>query len=991
MGKNSNHITNRGSEWHRWEPHIHSPGTLLEDHYGSESWEAYLTALETASPTLFAIGVTDYCITRSYERLRAEKDKGRLPDCELLFPNIELRLNTGTVKGNFVNIHLLVSPDDPNHLVELNRFLSHLSFSAHEDSFACTPSDLIRLGRRSNTELKDDEAALCYGATQFKVSRENLLHAYRTIGWARENILIAVAGNADGTSGVKEAADTTLREEIEKAAHAIFASSPKQRDFWLGRTAGASLQHLKDRYGGAKPCLWGCDAHELARVGKPDEDRFCWIKGKPTFDALYQAFIDPERAYVGPTPPNWAAASQIIDRLLIKNAPWILTPTVVLNQGLVAIIGARGSGKTALVDMIAAGCDSYVESNVRPSFLARAREHLSGSVGILHWRSGQDPSAVELDEPVNRATDSYPRARYLSQQFVEELCSHEGMPALIKEIERVIFEAHPTLDRDGAIDFAELLYRRANVYRDARARDEDALASLSDQIGVELEKHKLIPILEAQIADREKQISRYQNDRKALLPTSNNHVSQQLERLVTAAEKIRGYLRSFTGQQALLDGLRNEIQDLRQNRAPRTLRLLQERNQALRIGQEEWNRFLLQYSGDVDTTVSAKSEAIEQNIKGWKGVPPTNPVDSSGAFLGVGDDAEKMPLAILEAEISRLEKIVTTNKEMASKLSAISKRIAEETAAVEGLKERLADCREAEARVDALVAEREKSYVRVFQAVLGEQKVLNELYAPLMVKLAAAGGTLAKLSFTVSRTVDVDQWAKRGEDDLFDLRGGPFKGIGSLKKVAEATLGEAWRTGSAEEAAAAMAEFRDEYQSILLERAPYPKTDQANYRPWARRFAQWLYSTRHISIEYGIQYDGVDIRKLSPGTRGIVLILVYLALDDADDRPLIIDQPEENLDPKSIYDELVPLFEVAKRKRQVIIVTHNANLVINTDADQIIIAEAGTHAGHGLPPISYRSGGLDEEPVRKQVCDILEGGEAAFRDRARRLRLALNR
>jgi hypothetical protein len=47
-----------------------------------------------------------------------------------------------------------------------------------------------------------------------------------------------------------------------------------------------------------------------------------------------------------------------------------------------------------------------------------------------------------------------------------------------------------------------------------------------------------------------------------------------------------------------------------------------------------------------------------------------------------------------------------------------------------------------------------------------------------------------------------------------------------------------------------------------------------------------------------------------------VLVLLYLALDDPDDRPLIIDQPEENLDPKSIYDELVPLFQAAKRRRR---------------------------------------------------------------------------
>lgn len=125
--------------------------------------------------------------------------------------------------------------------------------------------------------------------------------------------------------------------------------------------------------------------------------------------------------------------------------------------------------------------------------------------------------------------------------------------------------------------------------------------------------------------------------------------------------------------------------------------------------------------------------------------------------------------------------------------------------------------------------------------------------------------------------------------------------------------------------------------------------------------------------------------------RRIVLLLLYLALDEADHRPLIIDQPEENLDPKSIFDELVSLFIAAKAKRQVIMVTHNANLVINTDADQIIVATAGTYTPGELPPITYTSGGLEDAEMRRQVCDILEGGEAAFKERARRLRVRLER
>ena len=72
-------------------------------------------------------------------------------------------------------------------------------------------------------------------------------------------------------------------------------------------------------------------------------------------------------------------------------------------------------------------------------------------------------------------------------------------------------------------------------------------------------------------------------------------------------------------------------------------------------------------------------------------------------------------------------------------------------------------------------------------------------------------------------------------------------------------------------------------------------------------------------------------------------------------------------------------------------VTHNANLpVVNTDADQIILAEVGTSNGQSLPPITYRSGSLDQRETRRFVRQVLEGGEQAFLDRARRLRIALS-
>jgi hypothetical protein len=139
-------------------------------------------------PAIRAIGVTDYYSTETYERVGEAKRNGRLMDCRLIFPNIEMRLGVGTVKGKWVNIHLLVSPEDPNHLVELKRVLARLTFKAHEDPYCCNKDDLIRLGQRFDPKLRDPAAALQRGSEQFKVSFDNLRKAFTESSWARENI-----------------------------------------------------------------------------------------------------------------------------------------------------------------------------------------------------------------------------------------------------------------------------------------------------------------------------------------------------------------------------------------------------------------------------------------------------------------------------------------------------------------------------------------------------------------------------------------------------------------------------------------------------------------------------------------------------------------------------------------------------------------------------------------------------------------------------------
>ena len=276
--------------------------------------------IESKTPLIRALAVTDYYLIDLYEQVLQHKGDGRLPHVDLIFPNIEMRLDVAA-KSGFVNIHLLVSPENPNHIEELGRFLRRLHFQAHKDPFNCTRDDLIRLGKFTNSAKSDESSALREGATQFKVNFARLRAIYDDSAWAKENILIAVAGGSgDGTSGIRAAADATVRQEIERFADIIFAGSSAQREFWLGQR-DVSEADLRKRYRGLKPCLHGSDAHDEEHVGEPFEDRYTWIKGRPTFDTLRQACIEPAgRVYIGPKPPSTAMPSQVISCIQVQNA-----------------------------------------------------------------------------------------------------------------------------------------------------------------------------------------------------------------------------------------------------------------------------------------------------------------------------------------------------------------------------------------------------------------------------------------------------------------------------------------------------------------------------------------------------------------------------------------------------------------------------------------------------------------------------------------------
>ena len=141
---------------------------------------------------------------------------------------------------------------------------------------------------------------------------------------------------------------------------------------------------------------------------------------------------------------------------------------------------------------------------------------------------------------------------------------------------------------------------------------------------------------------------------------------------------------------------------------------------------------------------------------------------------------------------------------------------------------------------------------------------------------------------------------------------------------------------------------------------------------------------------YRVSMDGDSIDGMSPGKKALVLLKLLINL--AESRcPILIDQPEDDLDNRSVFEELIPFIKTKKLQRQIIIVTHNANVVLGGDAEEIIVAnQNGKNTPNKAAKFEYRSGSIEEDRaiddscilnergIQQHICDILEGGEKAF-------------
>jgi DNA repair exonuclease SbcCD ATPase subunit len=483
--------------------------------------------------------------------------------------------------------------------------------------------------------------------------------------------------------------------------------------------------------------------------------------------------------------------------------------------------------------------------------------------------------------------------------------------------------------------------------------------------------------------DRDEQVKQIERDRKelaSLLPKGNEQRAKRLSEVEQAYNQVRAKIEVLRLRRKRLEDLANEVVHIRTSSEPARFSSMRQRFSELPLSEADWQKLSMGFVGNVDALLKTATETTDASIIILSDGDPQIPFDRSKQAL------DAWPLKDLKNEKEAVTKEVGIDTQKQRKYGELLRAVEQMEGTLRRLRAEIENAQGAQTRRQEQSKLRLTNYTSIFNTLIEEQEVLEGLYSPLRSQLADARGALTKLQFVVERRVDLDTWVQDGER-LLDLRKATeFQGHGALNEKALQLLVPFWAKGTAEQVAAAIDGFTKKFHGELLKARP-TGPDEAKHRNWLHSLADWLYGTRHIQVQYGIQYDGVAIEQLSPGTRGIVLLLLYLAVDRQDLRPLIVDQPEENLDPHSVFRELVPHFREARKRRQVILVTHNANLVVNTDADQVIVATSVQAADGGLPHISYNSGSLENSDIRRAVCEILEGGERAFLERARRYRL----
>ena len=427
--------------------------------------------------------------------------------------------------------------------------------------------------------------------------------------------------------------------------------------------------------------------------------------------------------------------------------------------------------------------------------------------------------------------------RYLSQQFVEQLCSAQGLAVeLRQEIERVIFES--TEKRLNTKSFEEL----ANLYLEpiwkVRTSTRESIKDISGKIITEDALLHKLPKLKTNQKELVSKIDKTKNDMQALMPKGNELRAKCLGEIESAVAAMNAVIEQKQRTLLKISDLSKEVIRLRQIYLPEQLQKLKSTYQESGLTSSDWTAFSLGFNGDVDAILDRAKMSLDAEIHIMTKGDSAHPIDFSTALFS------KWPLEALKAERKKLNDEIGIDKEKQRRYDNLQRNLKNDEASLGRLKSEIENSSGAETRRKASTELRKSLYQDVFQSYLNERSVLSQLYEPLQAALVDGRGSLGRLRFAVTRYVDLNLWVENGEKH-FDLRKeSAIRLHGGLRRQAEKGLVPAWKTGTSETVAAAMLTFIGEMFEEFKKAMPatahrIPKTDIQIIRRWIEEGAKW--------------------------------------------------------------------------------------------------------------------------------------------------------
>ena len=940
----------RGSEWHIWDFHVHTPYSRLNNGFGfdptrddsEEKFDEYVKTLFTKAvhKGIVAIGITDYFFIDGYKRIKQEylsksdKMKSLFPEDELreqvmkifVFPNIEFRLDTFVgKKSHSVNYHVLFSDDVSVTAIEEN-FLHQVKIPCDSDvSGLLTRDNVEKIGREyAINEPNEGHDYFKIGLEKISVNHQKIRDILKESVIPRNKYFISIPVDEDLSEISWGGRDALIRKILYKQCDMFMAPNEKTREWALGK--GGREQKQNEEFGGLKPCIWGSDAHSYEELFSPAKDRFCWIKAEPTFEGLRQIICEPaERVRIQSTKPESKNEHQIIDHVIFKS-PQIISTPIYLNEGLNAIIGGKSTGKSIFLRNIARQLDS-TQVDERESLVSLEREKMDVDDVEVYWKDGVSDKRKIIYIPqswLNRVIDDDSGDSQLNNMLEDLLLQQDEIAKAHIHLKARIAEI-TTETRKNIIDYVA-----------AREKVQDCEKKLRETGGSEAYRATIERLessrqsFSAEMKITEEQLKKYIELEKSIAEKENT-----LQNIAQEDEKLSVEVAPFV----IVPGFTAFVND----------------------NEPKYNFDGMQITGEQLKRIV--DQMNEQISKTWLSAIPSLKEKLDQEEKDICDE-----LSPLQEEYQKLKELISRNDEI--------KKIESQ---LEGEKIKLKEV------VDVEEAKKENEFKTdaLKQKILGSRQSIRTEYENFIsIVLSVVKNLNTTLQFDVEIVAAREEFTDTVEN-LFDKRKSRsfkdkygYDAFNSNFKISDKVFEELW--------------------NAMIDGVLAFKGANTAQNALERLFFDWF------RVHYIVKSGDDTINRMSQGKKALVLLEMIVNLDNSN-CPLLIDQPEDDLDNRSIYNELVQYLRKKKHERQIIVVTHNANVVVGADAEEVIIAnQAGDDTPNYSKQFEYRCGAienvspiygddgeilrgvLNQKGIQEQICDILEGGKEAFELRQRK-------